>query len=171
MSEDGTLSIQVVGHDFAYSMEVTSALGVREFADWITRQVASFRERDTNIRACRWVPVHHSVARPVREGIAARAEPRSPTAKAGGSRHQVESGGCVCEVGDPYPRGGKRPGESMVFIAHARTDVPAMADEIERLRGLLAEARGYVVTGCVHANAVDLIARIDAALPNGGEGQ
>ena len=70
MSEDGTLSIQVVGRDAAYSMEVTSALDVREFADWITRQVASFRERDTTIRSCQWVPVHHAVARPVRGGSA-----------------------------------------------------------------------------------------------------
>ena len=38
----------------------------------------------------------------------------------------TEDFGPVCEVGDPYPRGDNNPQESMYFIAHARTDVPAL---------------------------------------------
>lgn len=85
--------------------------------------------------------------------------------------YQVESGGCVCEVGDPYPRGGNRPGESMRFIAHARADVPALLAEVERLRGLLAEAQAWL-SGArsdefpTRRTQRDLLcARIEAALP------
>ena len=63
--------------------------------------------------------------------------------------------------------------EDATFIAHARTDIPAMADEIERLRGLLREARPHVegdwTPDCIGARdckcgRCGLKRRIDAAL-------
>ena len=51
--------------------------------------------------------------------------------------YEADSGGIVCEVGDPYPRGNNRPSENMRFIAEARTGWPAALDEIERLRDVL----------------------------------
>ncbi|MGC1177026.1 MAG: hypothetical protein WA843_03050 [Candidatus Saccharimonadales bacterium] len=42
--------------------------------------------------------------------------------------------GGVGYVGDAYPRGENNPSESMEFIAHAITDVPALITEIRRLR-------------------------------------
>lgn len=53
--------------------------------------------------------------------------------------------GKVAEVGDPYPRQCNNPQESMEFIAHARTDVPALVAEVERLRGQVEAARGHLV--------------------------
>jgi hypothetical protein len=37
-------------------------------------------------------------------------------------------------VGDDYPRGINHPSESMEFIAHARSDVPALLAEVRRQR-------------------------------------
>jgi hypothetical protein len=37
-----------------------------------------------------------------------------------------EDGGCICEVGDPYPRGDNHPQENMEFIAHAPADIAAL---------------------------------------------
>ncbi|MEX3713516.1 hypothetical protein ABFV99_14025 [Cytobacillus horneckiae] len=45
-----------------------------------------------------------------------------------------ENFGCICEVGDPYPRGNNKPTENMNFIASARTDVPALLDMITELQ-------------------------------------
>lgn len=36
----------------------------------------------------------------------------------------VESGGCICFVGDPYPRGDNRPQQNMEFIVMAREALP-----------------------------------------------
>ncbi len=49
---------------------------------------------------------------------------------------------------------------------------PALLAEIKHLRELLAEARAYVVLASVQfpVAAQDMLARIDAALPKGGEG-
>ncbi|KYG89020.1 hypothetical protein A0U40_13415 [[Bacillus] sp. KCTC 13219] len=53
---------------------------------------------------------------------------------------ETDSFGCICEVGDPYPRGNNRPQENMEFIAHAREDVPALIAEVERLKTELAKS-------------------------------
>lgn len=45
-----------------------------------------------------------------------------------------EDFGCICEVGDPYPRGNNKPTENMNFIASARTDIPALLDMIAELQ-------------------------------------
>lgn len=37
-----------------------------------------------------------------------------------------EDGGCICEVGDPYPRGDNHPQANMTFIAHAPADIAAL---------------------------------------------
>ena len=47
--------------------------------------------------------------------------------------------GCICSVGDPYPRGQNYPQENMEFIASARTDTPALVAEVRRLRAELAK--------------------------------
>lgn len=52
--------------------------------------------------------------------------------------YESDGFGCICEVGDPYPRGNNRPQENMEFIAHAREDVPALVAEVERLRKALS---------------------------------
>ena len=52
-----------------------------------------------------------------------------------------EDGGCICEVGDPYPRGNNNPQENMVFIAHAPEDIRALLAENERLRSQVTEFR------------------------------
>lgn len=52
--------------------------------------------------------------------------------------YESDGFGCICEVGDPYPRGNNRPQENMVFIANAREDVPALVAEVERLRKALS---------------------------------
>lgn len=54
--------------------------------------------------------------------------------------YESDGFGCICEVGDPYPRGNNRPQENMVFIANAREDVPALVAEVERLREVLKGA-------------------------------
>lgn len=51
--------------------------------------------------------------------------------------YESEGFGCICEVGDPYPRGNNRPQENMDFIANAREDVPTLVAEVERLRKAL----------------------------------
>ena len=50
---------------------------------------------------------------------------------------------------------------------------PALRDEVERLRGLLAEVRAYVVLASAQfpAAARDMLDAINAALPKGGEGK
>lgn len=55
--------------------------------------------------------------------------------------YESDSFGCICEVGDPYPRGNNRPQENMEFIAHAREDVPTLVVEVERLRKELAQSK------------------------------
>ena len=49
---------------------------------------------------------------------------------------QVESGGDICDVADPYPRGENRPTENMQFIAEARAGWPHAIE-----RAVKAEAR------------------------------
>ncbi|MDF1510703.1 hypothetical protein PZE06_21440 [Robertmurraya sp. DFI.2.37] len=51
--------------------------------------------------------------------------------------YEPDSFGCICEVGDPYPRGNNRPQENMEFIANAREDVPKLVAEVERLRNII----------------------------------
>lgn len=77
-------------------------------------------------------------------------------------------GGKVCEVGDPYPRGGNNPQESMEFIAAARTLVPALATELLKTRELLRETKDLLLVmtsgyrfGCTKT---DLINRVNASL-------
>jgi len=60
--------------------------------------------------------------------------------------YQLSSGGPICDVGDPYPRGENRPQENMEFIAEARTDLPDALAEIERLQTELAWATREVYT-------------------------
>lgn len=55
--------------------------------------------------------------------------------------YEAESFGHICEVGDPYPRGNNRPQENMEFIAHARTDIPALLDHIAELEAELEKYR------------------------------
>lgn len=52
--------------------------------------------------------------------------------------YESDGFGCICEVGDPYPRGNNRPQDNMEFIAHTREDVPLLVSEIERLRKALS---------------------------------
>lgn len=54
--------------------------------------------------------------------------------------YESDGFGCICEVGDPYPRGSNRPQENMEFIANAREDVPALVAEVERLREVIKGA-------------------------------
>lgn len=64
---------------------------------------------------------------------------------------------------------------NILFIANARTDIPALCDEVERLRELLKEARSFVELtyddegGEEAADAKHVLDKIDAAL-SGGEG-
>jgi len=51
--------------------------------------------------------------------------------------------------------------------AHAWLALPALLDEIGRLRRLLGEARWHLNGGIVSLPALDLKARIDAALKEG----
>lgn len=60
------------------------------------------------------------------------------------SVYHEDSGGTICDVGDPYPRGLNKPSENMRFIAEARTGWPhaieralAAEAEVERLRDAL----------------------------------
>lgn len=46
---------------------------------------------------------------------------------------ELDSGGPIVEVGDPYPRGNNRPQENMEFFLHA-------ADDIEYLLEMFTEA-------------------------------
>ena len=45
---------------------------------------------------------------------------------------QAASLGCICEVGDPYPRGDNCPQENMEFIANAPNDIDALLVAVER---------------------------------------
>ncbi len=49
--------------------------------------------------------------------------------------YQVDSGGPICDVSDPYPRGDNKPQENMMFIAQAREGWPHAIE-----RALEAEA-------------------------------
>ena len=55
--------------------------------------------------------------------------------------YQVDSGGPICDVSDPYPRGDNKPQENMMFIAQAREGWP---HAIERAMKAEALARGLV---------------------------
>lgn len=56
--------------------------------------------------------------------------------------YESEDLGCICSVGDPYPRGQNHPQENMEFISAARSDVPALVAEVRRLRAELAALSG-----------------------------
>jgi hypothetical protein len=56
--------------------------------------------------------------------------------------YQVDSGGPICDVSDPYPRGDNKPQENMMFIAQAREGWPHAIEraikaeaEVEQLKG------------------------------------
>ena len=57
--------------------------------------------------------------------------------------------GCVCEVGDPYPRGNNHPQENMEFIAEARTGWP---EAIQRALDAEAELQ-QAADACLDWNA------------------
>lgn len=91
------------------------------------------------------------------------------------SVYHGESGGTICDVGDPYPRGKNRPSENMRFIAEARTGWPhaierALAAEAENaeLRRQLSElcpvAEFDVATSLrvERAQAAEYIAELEA---------
>lgn len=46
--------------------------------------------------------------------------------------YQQESMGIICEVGDPYPRGGNRPQETMEFLVNAPDDIDFLMSLVEK---------------------------------------
>lgn len=50
----------------------------------------------------------------------------------------VMGGNIAAPNGDCYPRSGYAPKEDMSFIAHARTDVPDLLAEVDRLKRFIA---------------------------------
>jgi len=74
----------------------------------------------------------------------------------------MESGGQICEVGDPYPRGDNNPQENMEFIANARTDLPAVLDAAVKLRHLATTLFGCLAQLIPNADAY--LARIEQDL-------
>lgn len=76
---------------------------------------------------------------------------------------ETDSFGCICEVGDPYPRGNNRPQQNMEFIANARQDIPKLLAEIERLRETIKIARKEFMWGSVEsacARVDDILAEV-----------
>jgi hypothetical protein len=62
--------------------------------------------------------------------------------------YQVDSGGPICDVSDPYPRGDNKPQENMMFIAQAREGWPhaiERAIEAEALAQKLLDVLGRVI--------------------------
>ena len=61
--------------------------------------------------------------------------------------YQVDSGGPICDVSDPYPRGDNKPQENMMFIAQAREGWPHAIEralEAEALARELVDVLGRV---------------------------
>ena len=64
--------------------------------------------------------------------------------------YQEESLGPICDVGDPYPRGGNHPTENMHFIAMAREALPYWIKRAQKMEKALGRACVLITN---HVNA------------------